>query len=64
MEQVAEPQVQHDNDVDFYLHELDKANKRLDEVFHFIEMTEALTYDKATSERIAIFLKQQGIWKA
>jgi len=30
---------------------------------HFIEMTEALTYDPKTASRIANFLKEEGIWK-
>jgi hypothetical protein len=50
------------HDADFYLHELDIANKKIDELYHFIEMTEALTYDSATAKRIREFLKQQGVW--
>lgn len=49
-------------DADHYINELDKANKKIDELFHFIEMTEALTYDQATAKRISTFLIQQGIW--
>lgn len=55
--------VHYENDADFYLDELDKANKKIDQLFHFIEMTEALTYDQATSKRIRSFLEQEGIWK-
>lgn len=51
-----------ESDVDFWLAELDKANKKIDELFHFIEMTEALTYDEATARRIRTYLQQQGIW--
>lgn len=47
---------------DHYIDELDKANKKIDQLFHFIEMTEALTYDQATAKRINSFLTQQGIW--
>ena len=50
------------SDVDFYLQELDKANLKIDQLYHFIEMTEALTYDDATRKRISSFLKDEGIW--
>lgn len=61
---LAQQQVEQEvhNDADFYLHELDKANKKIDQLFHFIEMTEALTYDPATAKRIRTFLTEQGIW--
>jgi len=36
---------------------------KYEKAMHFIEMTEALTYDAATSSRIEAFLKQEGIWK-
>ena len=49
-------------ETDFYINELDKANKKIDQLLHFIEMTEALTYDQATAKRIHSFLTQQGIW--
>lgn len=55
--------VHYENDTDFYLDELDKANKKIDQLYHFIEMTEALTYDQATATRIQSFLKEEGIWK-
>lgn len=48
--------------IDPYIEDLDKANKKIEELYHFIEMTEALTYDQATATRISTFLKQQGIW--
>ena len=51
------------DDADFYITELDTANKKIDELFHFIEMTEALTYDQATAKRIRTFLTEQGVWK-
>jgi hypothetical protein len=57
-------QFQHDSDVEYYLHELDKAHKKIDQLFHFIEMTEALTYDQATAKRIRSFLQEEGIWPA
>ena len=50
-------------DADHYIDELDKANKKIDQIFHFIEMTEALTYDQSTSKRIRSFLTEEGIWK-
>lgn len=63
MELVTTAEVHHEQDADFYLHELDKANKKLDELYHFIEMTEALTYDQATATRIRSFLQEEGIWQ-
>jgi hypothetical protein len=48
---------------DVYISELDKANKKIDQLYHFIEMTEALTYDQATSKRIRSFLQEEGIWE-
>lgn len=60
----AETPVHLEHDADFYLQELDKANKKIDKLFHFIEMTEALTYDQATSKRIRSFLIEEGIWQA
>lgn len=36
---------------------------KYEKAIHFIEMTEALTYDDATSKRIQTFLKEEGIWK-
>jgi len=50
-------------DADVYIGELDKANKKIDQLYHFIEMTEALTYDQATSKRIRSFLTEEGIWE-
>lgn len=50
-------------DADVYIGELDKANKKIDQLYHFIEMTEALTYDQATSKRIRSFLQEEGIWE-
>ncbi len=48
---------------DFYIDALDKANQKIDQLYHFIEMTEALTYDQATSKRIRSFLQEEGIWE-
>ena len=45
------------------LDELSRANKKILELYHFIEMTEALTYDEATSKRISDFLIAEGVWK-
>jgi hypothetical protein len=36
---------------------------KYEKAIHFIEMTEALTYDDATSKRIQTFLKEEGIWQ-
>jgi len=47
---------------DYYIDALDKANKKIEQLYHFIEMTEALTYDQATSNRIYSFLQEEGIW--
>lgn len=55
-------ELQNDLDSEFYINELDKANKKIEQLYHFIEMTEALTYDQATSKRIQSFLKEEGIW--
>jgi hypothetical protein len=48
--------------IDAYIEDLDKANKKIQELYHFIEMTEALTYDKATGVRIRTFLTEEGVW--
>ncbi len=37
--------------------------KKYKEAIHFIEMTEALTYDEATRRRISDYLIFEGIWK-
>lgn len=37
--------------------------KKLKDIYHFIEMTDALTYDPKTSSRIQSFLKEEGVWK-
>lgn len=37
--------------------------QKYNEAMHFIEMTEALTYDKATAARIESYLKEQGYWQ-
>ena len=49
--------------IDTYIEDLDTANKKIDELYHFIEMTEALTYDIATATRIRSFLQEEGIWQ-
>lgn len=49
--------------IDSYIEDLDTANKKIDQLYHFIEMTEALTYDQATSKRIRSFLIEEGIWQ-
>lgn len=51
-----------DEHADHYLNELDRANKNIDRLYHFIEMTEALTYDQATAKRIRSFLIEENIW--
>jgi hypothetical protein len=50
--------------IDPYIDELDKANRKIDQLYHFIEMTEALTYDQATATRIRSFLQEEGIWES
>lgn len=49
--------------IDSYIEDLDNANKKIGQLYHFIEMTEALTYDQATATRIRSFLQEEGIWK-
>jgi hypothetical protein len=49
--------------IDAYIEDLDTANKKIQELYHFIEMTEALTYDQATVTRIRSFLTEEGIWQ-
>lgn len=39
------------------------AEKKIKELYHFIEMTDALTYDQATSKRITSFLIEEKIWE-
>lgn len=51
-------------DTEFFIEKLDKANRKIEQLYHFIEMTEALTYDQATSKRISSFLIEEGIWQA
>jgi hypothetical protein len=41
----------------------DALVKKYQEAIHFIEMTEALTYDEATAKRIRTFLEEKGIWQ-
>lgn len=50
-------------DEQFYLEELDAANKKLDAAIQFIELLEALTTDKETANRIRKYLEQEGVWK-
>jgi hypothetical protein len=52
------------DDADFYIRELDKANKKVDQLYGFIEFLEALTMDSNTSERIRTFLEKEGIWES
>jgi uncharacterized coiled-coil protein SlyX len=40
-----------------------QLQKKIKELYHFIEMTDALTYDPKTSSRISSFLKEEGAWK-
>ena len=49
--------------LDPYLAELDEANRKIDDLYDFIEVIEALTTDPATAKRIRSFLIQQGIWQ-
>jgi hypothetical protein len=50
--------------IDPYVAEIDQLNKKIDHLYQFIEMTEALTYDKATATRIRTFLQKEGIWQS
>jgi hypothetical protein len=49
--------------IDSYIEELDQANKKIDDLYQYIELLEALTEDKATAKRIRSFLVKEGIWK-
>jgi TusA-related sulfurtransferase len=49
-------------DLDYFLSELDKANKKLDYTIEFLETLEALTTDPATAGRIRSFLVKEGVW--
>lgn len=40
-----------------------ELEKKVKDMYHFIEMTDALTYDPKTSQRIRIYLKEEGVWK-
>jgi hypothetical protein len=51
-----------ETDEQFYLDELDKANRKLDAAIQFIELLEGLTTDKDTANRIRKYLQQEGIW--
>ena len=48
--------------LDIYQKELEKSHAKIEQLYHFIEMTEALTYDVKTALRIETFLKEEGIW--
>ena len=37
--------------------------RKYEEAIHFIEMTEALTYDERTAKRISDYLIREGIWQ-
>jgi hypothetical protein len=49
--------------LDIYETELEKSYAKVKQLYHFIEMTEALTYDQATATRIRSFLIEEGIWQ-
>lgn len=51
------------NDLNALNIKIKSLEKKIKELYHFIEMTEALTYDPKTSSRINNFLKDEGIWK-
>lgn len=50
------------NDLNALNIKIESLEKEIKELYHFIEMTEALTYDTATSKRIETFLKEKKIW--
>jgi hypothetical protein len=56
------PTPDQETDVDFFLNELDKANKKLDYTIEFLELVEGLTTDPATAKRIRSFLVKEGVW--
>lgn len=58
----AFPAPTQNSDAEFYLDELDQANKRLDRSIEQLEIVEALTTDPATAKRIRTFLQQEGVW--
>ena len=51
-------------DADVYIMELDKANRKIDELYRFIEFLDALTTDRDTSNRVRTFLEKEGIWES
>lgn len=61
MEQ-AFPAPPEQTNIDYFLSELDKANKKLDYTIEFLETIEALTTDPATAGRIRSFLVKEGVW--
>ena len=50
------------NDLNALNIKIKSLEEQIKELYHFIEMTEALTYDQATATRIGNFLKEKGIW--
>jgi len=52
---IASSQSPQPNEIDY--------KKKYEEAVHFIEMTEALTYDDATRRRIRDYLIREKIWE-
>jgi len=50
------------NDLNALNIKIESLEKEIKELYHFIEMTEALTYDSSTAKRIELFLKEKKIW--
>lgn len=48
--------------IDPYVGQIDDLNKKISELYEFIEITEALTNDRATAIRIRQFMQKEGIW--
>lgn len=48
--------------IDPYVGQIDQLNKKITELYEFIELTEALTTDKSTAVRIRKFMQNEGIW--
>jgi hypothetical protein len=58
----AFPSPDEQTDLDYFLCELDRVNKKLDQTIEFLETVEALTTDPATAGRIRSFLVKEGVW--
>lgn len=48
---------------DRYIDDLDAANRKIEELYRFIEMTEAMLPAGKDCIRIRAFLRKEGVWK-